>query len=136
MARRHTRQNPTGSRVNMMQSVSRPIESLGLVAGPLEGADGPDDCFPQELRVPRHLFAEERVHLRFRRVARANLAAALLDRARCFSKASLSHGVGSGVPGVTRSAHFSCAGSWSAVTFGSQGSGFCAAPVSYATSDV
>ena len=40
----------------------------------------------------------------------------------CVSNASLSHGVGSGVPGVTRSFHLSDAGSWSAVTFISHGS--------------
>ncbi len=53
-----------------------------------------------------------------------------------FSNASLSQGVGSGVPFVTRSRHLRRAGSFSAVTFGSHGSGRSAAPVSYATSEV
>ena len=39
-------------------------------------------------------------------------------------------GVGTGVPGSTRSRHFNAEGSWSAVIFGSQGSAFIGAPVS------
>ena len=70
------------------------------------------------------LLAEERVHLRLRaRCARGSRAAAPGSRGCVVSNASFSHGVGSGVPGVTRSRHFSVPDRASAVTFGSHGSG-------------
>ena len=70
----------------------------------------------------RHLLAEERIHLRLGAVLGANLPPPFLDPLRLILELGLRPWCRHGVPGDTRSFHFSVAGSSRAVTFGSQGS--------------
>ena len=121
MARRQTAQK-TSSRVNMMQSTCGPVVALRLVLGAFEGADLARVRSRARGVVPLRSSRRERPSRLRGGSRRESWRGAPRSRATRFSYASFGQGVGSGVPGVTRSFHLSVAGSSSAVTFGSHGS--------------
>ena len=124
IARRHTAQKGTSSRVNMTQSTCGPVV-----------ARAPRTSRPRRRRPCRRTSRTRTSSSRSPAAPGRGRPSPLPDAARpgsrggalwisraCFSNASLFQGVGIGVPGSTRSFHLSAFGSASAVTLASHGS--------------
>ena len=124
IARRQPRRTPPVAREHDAIGL-RPVQPARLVGGAFEGADGAASTSspPGTSRPTPAARGRARPSPSRARCARGCRAVAAGSPRCAVSNSALSQGVGSGVPGVTRSLHFSAAGSCSAVTFGSHGSG-------------